>query len=167
VDLSLVHAAHRVITFAECAACHLTGRGSLDGYGPRARELIDLGSLTPAHIYLQAQRARQEAARRLAEMFTGVDAMVLPVVPEPAPGRGTTGDSRFQIPWTLCGFPALSLPTGLGPDGLPPAVQFIADLHQEQALLAAARWSEQVLGLNLAARWEDVTVQREPGPVTS
>lgn len=155
VDLSLVHATHRIITFAECAAGHLTaGQPRLEGYGPRARQLIDLGVVTPAHAYLHAQRVRQDATQRLTAMLAGVDVVVLPVVPEPAPDRATTGDSRLQIPWTLCGFPALALPTGLGPDGLPLAVQFIAGLQDEPALLAAARWSEQVLGAQLAAPLE-------------
>jgi Asp-tRNA(Asn)/Glu-tRNA(Gln) amidotransferase A subunit family amidase len=84
-------------------------------------------------------------------MFADTDAVVLPVVPGPAPGRSTTGESRFQIPWTLGGFPALSLPTGFSRAGLPLAMQFVADLGRESALLAAARWSEQVLGLELPA----------------
>jgi aspartyl-tRNA(Asn)/glutamyl-tRNA(Gln) amidotransferase subunit A len=151
VDLSLVHAAHRVITFAECAAEHLAaGRHSREEYGPRARELIDLGAVTPAHAYLHAQRVRRDTARWLATMFADADVILLPVVPETAPAQTTTGDSRLQIPWTLCGFPALSLPTGLSPTGLPLAMQFIADRCNEQALLTAAHWSERVLGLNLA-----------------
>jgi len=150
VDLSLVHAAHRVITFAECAAQHLTaGPGDPDRYGPRARELLDLGLLTPAHLYLRAETVRQDATARLAAMFSDLEVVLLPVAPEPAPARPTTGDSRLQIPWTLCGFPALALPSGLSPAGLPLAVQFVADRHHEPALLAAARWSERVLGLRL------------------
>jgi Asp-tRNA(Asn)/Glu-tRNA(Gln) amidotransferase A subunit family amidase len=151
VDLSLVHAAHRIITFAECAAEHLAaGRHSRNGYGPRARELIDLGLVTPAHAYLHAQHVRRNTARRLATMFAGADVILLPVVPQPAPAQATTGDSRLQIPWTLCGFPALSLPTGLTPTGLPLAMQLIANRRNEPALLTAAHWSEQVLAPNLA-----------------
>lgn len=151
VDLPLMHAAHRVITFAECAAEHrAAGRERLAEYGPRARELVELGLVTPAHAYLHAQRVRDHAARHLAAMFADVDVVVLPVVAEPAPDRATTGDSRLQIPWTLGGFPALSLPTGLSPAGLPLAVQLVADRHHERELLAAARWSERVLGLELA-----------------
>ena len=82
-------------------------------------------------------------------MFSDLEVVLLPVAPEPAPARPTTGDSRLQIPWTLCGFPALALPSGLSPAGLPLAVQFVADRHHEPALLAAARWSERVLGLRL------------------
>jgi Asp-tRNA(Asn)/Glu-tRNA(Gln) amidotransferase A subunit family amidase len=78
-----------------------------------------------------------------------VDVIVLPAVPEPAPERSTTGDSRYQIPWTLGGFLALSLPAGLSSGGLPLAVQFIADRHHDQTLLTVARWSEQALSLEL------------------
>ena len=151
VDLSLIHAAHRILTFAECAAEHLAaGRHSRNGYGPRARELIDLGLVTPAHAYLHAQHVRRTTTRQLATMFAHADVILLPVVPEPAPAPATTGDSRLQIPWTLCGFPALSLPTGLSPAGLPLAMQLIAAPRNEHALLTAAHWSEQVLALNLA-----------------
>jgi aspartyl-tRNA(Asn)/glutamyl-tRNA(Gln) amidotransferase subunit A len=108
-----------------------------------------LGSLTPAPAYLHAQHVRDDATGRLAAMFTGLDVIALPVTPEPAPGRGTTGDSRLQIPWTLCGFPALALPAGLTPDGLPLAVQFVAPRDHEPALLSAACWSEQALSLRL------------------
>lgn len=150
VDLSLVYAAHRIITFAECAAEHLAaGPHRRNGYGPRARELIDLGMVTPAHAYLHAQQVRRETARRLATMFADVDVILLPVIPEPAPARATTGDSRLQIPWTMCGFPAVSLPTGLSPTGLPLAMQLIADRCKELPLLTAAHWSEHVLALNL------------------
>jgi len=44
-----------------------------------------------------------------------------------------------------------TIPAGLTSAGLPLAMQFIAGAYQETALLAAARWSEQALGLNLAA----------------
>lgn len=152
VELSLVHAAHRIITFAECAAGHLAaGWHSRKEYGPRARELIDLGVVTSAHAYLHAQDVGRDAARRLAAMFTGADVILLPVVPEPAPARATTGNSRLQIPWTVCGFPALSLPAGLSATGLPLAVQ-LTDRGNELALLTAARFSEQVIGLNLTPR---------------
>lgn len=150
VDLTLVHAAHRVITFAECAAEHVTGdRDDHHRYRPRARELIDLGLLTPAPGYLQAQRVRADATRRLAAMLAAAPVLILPVTPGPAPDRATTGDSRLQIPWTLCGFPALSLPAGLSPAGLPLAIQLVAGHQQEATLLATARWCERVLAVSL------------------
>jgi Asp-tRNA(Asn)/Glu-tRNA(Gln) amidotransferase A subunit family amidase len=149
VDLRAIHAAHRVLTFAECAAHHL-GRYRAHGhrYGPRARELLDLGMVTPAHALVAAQRFRRQATAALAAVFSAVDVLVLPVTPGPAPASDTTGDSAFQIPWTLCGLPALTLPSGLI-GGLPVGVQLVGPAHRDGMLLAIARWCEDVLDVRL------------------
>jgi aspartyl-tRNA(Asn)/glutamyl-tRNA(Gln) amidotransferase subunit A len=149
VELRTVHAAHRVITFAECAAQHRARlSGSASGFGPRARELIELGLVTPAYAYVEADRVRREVTKQLSRLFESVDVLVMPVTPAPAPARETTGDSRFQIPWTLCGFPALGLPSGSA-DGLPLGVQVVAARGHDVQLVAYARWCEEVLDVHL------------------
>lgn len=149
VDLGLVHAAHRILTFAECSAHHLPRYPTAaSGYGPRARELLDLGRATPARAYVAAQLVRHDAATALATMFGDVDIVVLPVTPGSPPLRDTTGDSALQIPWTLCGFPSLSLPCGVQA-GLPAAVQLVGAPNHDPALLAAAEWCEAVLDVQL------------------
>jgi aspartyl-tRNA(Asn)/glutamyl-tRNA(Gln) amidotransferase subunit A len=149
VDLTRVHAAHRVITFAECAAHHADRYCRDPGrFGPRARELLDLGLLTPAHAYLHAEVVRRDATERLHELFSNLDVLIVPVTAGSAPPRDTTGDSRFQIPWTLCGFPTLALPTG-DAAGLPLAAQLVTAPTNEATLLTVARWCEDVLDWNL------------------
>ncbi|MBO2450263.1 amidase [Actinomadura barringtoniae] len=145
VDLAAVHAAHRVITFAECALQHARRfRAHAGDYGPRARELIERGLATSALAYLDADRVRRDAAASLAALLDGVDVLLVPATPEPAPPRATTGDSRLQIPWTLCGFPTLVLPSGMS-DGLPLAVQLVGAMNAEATLLAAGLWCESAL----------------------
>jgi Asp-tRNA(Asn)/Glu-tRNA(Gln) amidotransferase A subunit family amidase len=145
VDLAQLHAAHRVITSAECAAEHRARyRKWSHRYGARARELIDLGRVMTATAYLDAQRVRRDATDRLAAFLDEVDLILMPVTPGPAPLRDTTGDSTFQIPWTLGGFPALALPSGQD-QGLPLAVQLVASLGHDSHLLACGRWYEEVL----------------------
>jgi Asp-tRNA(Asn)/Glu-tRNA(Gln) amidotransferase A subunit family amidase len=148
-DLTDVHAAHRIITFAECAWQHRARYGhDRHRYGTRAQELIDLGLTTLAHTYLDAQRLRQHATAQFARLFEHADILAMPVTPEPAPARTTTGDSAFQIPWTLCGFPTLSLPVGLG-HTLPLAIQLVGPPHRDGQLLAASHWCEEVIGTQL------------------
>lgn len=48
---------------------------------------------------------------------------------------------------TLCACPALSMPCGFTPSGLPVGLQIIAPNRQEAKLLGMARWMEEVLGL--------------------
>ena len=151
--LEIAHAAHRIITFAECASLNaeLYSRATAQ-IGPKFRELIELGMLTFAADYLRAQRVRARITRLLREQFSRFDAILVPVAADVAPGRGTTGDSTLQIPWTFCGFPALSLPTGLGRDRLPLAVQLVAAPGTDTQLLSTARWCEAVLGVHMPPR---------------
>ena len=151
--LELAHAAHRVVTLCECAAAHaeLLDRHA-EQLGPKARTLLELGAVTPATGYLRAQRLRRRLAARLQASFQqhGVDALVTPTATGPAPADlSTTGDSLLQLPWTLVGLPAISLPVGLGETGMPLAVQFIGALGADERLLAVARWCEQVLDIDL------------------
>jgi len=62
-----------------------------------------------------------------------------------APGIETTGDPRFCSRWTFVGAPALVIPTGLGPSGLPLGLQLVGARGSDRRLLAAAAWSESLL----------------------
>src|SRR5918995_2152673 len=95
-DLGLVYAAHRAVVFSECAAYHQeTFRQRPEDYGPKLRQLVELGQVTPAVSYIQAQRLRRRFGRTLGETFRGLDALITPTTPTTAPkGLRTTGDRR-------------------------------------------------------------------------
>ena len=80
-----------------------------------------------------------------------VDAVFMPVAASTAPrGLSSTGSSYFNRPWTVSGFPAMSLPTGLDTNGLPFGMQIAAQPYAEQRLLDVAAWCEHVLGFSAA-----------------
>ena len=147
VDFALLHAAHRTVTFAECAAVHEgLYRRHAGRMGEKLRTLIELGLVTPAVSYLQAQRVRAQLSARLQEMLSGLDAVLAPAAPTPAPADLTsTGSSVLQIPWTFGGFPAISIPTGLSDGKMPLAVQLVGAHFTEERLLSAAQWCSEVL----------------------
>jgi aspartyl-tRNA(Asn)/glutamyl-tRNA(Gln) amidotransferase subunit A len=151
-DLGLVYAAHRVVVFSGCAAYHQeTFRQRPEDYGPKLRQIIELGQVTPAVSYIQAQRLRRRFAHRLGKILRGVDALVTPTTPTTAPkGLSATGDRRFQIPWTFAGVPAIDVPSGLDQKGLPFGIQLVGALFDEDGLLATAHWCERVLGVELS-----------------
>src|SRR5215217_364602 len=150
-DLGLVYAAHRTVVFSECAAYHQeTFRQRPEDYGPKLRQLIELGQVTPAVSYIQAQRLRRRFGRRLGETLRGMDALLTPTTPTTAPsGLSATGDRRFQIPWTFAGVPAINVPSGLDRSGLPLGIQLVGALFAEDRLLATAYWCEKALGVDL------------------
>ena len=141
----------RIVMNVECAAFHEEFfRHRADEYGPRLRANIEMGLLIPSVTYLQAQRLRRQFRRDLTELAGRVDALLMPATPAPAPqDLNTTGDAAFQAPWTSAGLPTVVVPSGLSEDGLPLGVQFAAPPFEEGRLLAAARWCETALGVDM------------------
>ena len=145
------HAAHRVVMAVECAAFHEEMfRGNAHQYAPKLRSFIEGGMLMPGVRYLQAQRMRRAFRREMESLVAGGDILLTPTTPSPAPkDLTTTGDPLFQSPWTSCGLPTVTIPSGLSASGLPLGVQLIGAPFREDLLLAAARWCEQALGVTL------------------
>ncbi len=110
-----------------------------------------MGLVIPGVDYLRAQRLRRLFQQEVPQMFHDVDILVTPSTPTPAPRNlGTTGDARFQSPWTHAGVPTITLPTGLSQAGMPLGLQLIAPALEEERLLRAARWCEAALHVTLA-----------------
>ena len=126
-------------------------RTQREQYGPRLRETIEMGLVIPSVDYLRAQRLRRLFQQEVLQMFTDVDILVTPSAPAPAPrDLHTTGDARFQSPWSHAGVPTITLPSGLSQTGMPLGIQLIAPALAEERLLRAARWCEAALNVTLA-----------------
>ena len=140
----------RIVMNVECAAFHEEWlRHRADEYGPRLRANIEMGLLIPAVTYLQAQRLRRQFRRDLTRLAAGVDALLTPATPAPAPrDLTTTGDAAFQAPWTSAGLPTIVIPSGLAGDGLPLGIQLAGPPFAEGRLLAVAGWCEAALGFD-------------------
>ena len=105
----------------EGAAVHRANfAASPDAYSPNVRGVVEAGMLIPALTYIQAQRFRRRFRRDMEEAIRPFDVLLTPSTGTPAPEDLTnTGNPMFQSPWTTCGFPAVTLPTGLSRSGLP------------------------------------------------
>ena len=136
----------------ECASYHEEQfRTHADDYSLNLRERIEMGLLTPATHYIQAQRFRRLFRREMDSLAQQWDVLLTPTTPTAAPrDLTTTGDPVFQSPWTSCGLPTITIPSGLSPStGLPLGVQLAASSFSEGRLLAVARWCEEVLNVGL------------------
>ena len=151
-DFATLLAAHRVVMTVEAAAVHQRDFAARpDDYAPNVRSVVQEGLLTPAVSYVQAQRTRNRFRREMLEAIRPFDVILTPSATTPAPRNlGSTGDPRFQIPWTSTGFPSVTLPSGLSRSGLPLGVQLSARPFGERMLFRAARWCEQALATDLA-----------------
>lgn len=147
-SFSAVHAAHRTVMITEAAAYHEeTFRSRMKDYRPNLRGMIATGLLVPASTYLKAQRIRSQFIREIRSLLEGFDCLLTPATTTPAPkGMSSTGDPAFNSPWSFCGFPAITIPSGLTKDGLPLGIQLVGHPFDEERLLSVACWCERVLG---------------------
>ena len=116
-----------------------------DDVSERARAFFARGKAIATVEYDGAIRERLRLIAAFNEWAAQYDAVLtIPAVGE-APGLDTTGDPRFCSRWTFVGAPALVIPTGLGPSGLPLGLQLVGARGSDRRLLAAAAWAETLL----------------------
>jgi aspartyl-tRNA(Asn)/glutamyl-tRNA(Gln) amidotransferase subunit A len=115
-------------------------------YAPYVRSMVEVGMTLPAYAYASALRLRDVLRDLALERWTPFDAIALPTVDTTAPTPETTGNRALQAAATLLGLPSISIPIGLGDDGLPIGLQLIAP-HPAGAcdLLRIARWVETLI----------------------
>ncbi len=142
----------RVIATAEGAAVHQEAfEEGADRYGPLLRETLREGLSIDAVTYAQAQERRVRFSVDLRSLSEQVDVLLTPTTPSPAlPDLTNTGNSMFQGPWTSCGLPTITVPSGVAISGLPLGVQLVGSSFGEEKLLSAARWCERVLDIGLS-----------------
>jgi Asp-tRNA(Asn)/Glu-tRNA(Gln) amidotransferase A subunit family amidase len=117
---------------------------------PATVDLVSLALDTGADAYV-ATRRRRLAYTRWFDDLLGDDAVVLGAVMAtdaiaaegPEGGAGSTGDAYLTAPHNLTGNPALSLPAGRFPSGVPFGLQVTGPRFGDDLLLdVAAAWEE-------------------------
>lgn len=149
-SFTAVHAAHRVIMTSEVATVHkITFQTRMNEYRPNLRSMIASGLCIDATTYLDAQRIRSHFIKDALSLFEHCDCLVMPSTPSAAPkGLASTGDPAFNSPWSFCGFPVLTLPSGLTMAGLPLGMQLVAKPFREDRLLQTGAWCEEVINFD-------------------
>jgi aspartyl-tRNA(Asn)/glutamyl-tRNA(Gln) amidotransferase subunit A len=128
-------------------------------YSQNTLDRLELGTLLPGTIYVQAQRVRRVVMDAYKELFSRIDALASPVGPEasyrlenaPAEPVVESGDrmrtlTRFTGPFNLTGLPAITVPCGFADDGLPVGLQLVTRDFAEPLLFQIADTLEQQIG---------------------
>ena len=110
------------------------------------RRTIANGERLPEPEYRAALAERERLIEAVAVWAGQYDGILCPSTLGEAPGLATTGDPRPCFRWTLVGSPAVTLPSGTGPAGLPLGLQICAAPGSDRALVDAAAWVEAALG---------------------
>ena len=107
---------------------------------------LDEGRTISDSAYQDALCFRGQLQEDLSAFLKVFDAILTPPANGEAPATlDSTGDPAFCTIWTLCGVPAITIPTGLGPQGLPLGLQIVGPFREDDKLLGVAQWCEEQL----------------------
>jgi len=109
---------------------------------PTLRDYVRGGAAISRADYDAALKERQRLIASFADWASSYDAIVTPPTTGEASTPETTGDPRFCTRWTLTGAPAVTIPTGLGPNGLPLGLQLVGAPGADRRTLRTAAWAE-------------------------
>jgi aspartyl-tRNA(Asn)/glutamyl-tRNA(Gln) amidotransferase subunit A len=156
--------ANRVMTTADAAAFyHERMAQRIQDFGEDVRLRLESGAAVTSTEYIQVRHLQTVLRRRYIEFFQAYDILLTPTTPVVAPIIVFGPDAieqarlltRFTSPFNLVGLPALSLPCGFTPDGLPFGLQIVSRAWGEEAVLQAAFAYEQETEWNL--QWPELS----------
>ena len=126
------------------------------GFGKEVRRRILIGTyvLSAGYYdayYLQAQKVRTRIKWDFDQAFQICDVILTPTAPSTAFGIGERMDDPIQmylndvftVPVNLAGLPGMSVPAGVGADGLPLGLQLIGRPFDEETMLKVGAVLEQ------------------------
>lgn len=152
-DVSSLAELSRAVVYAEATGLHASMlRDAAKDYSPQVRLRASTGLGIPAPVYLAALGLRRPILQQFVEqVFSRCDALFTPTIPLMVPRRDATdvgaGESLWPIlarlvrctaPINFLGLPAISVPAGLDPQGLPIGAQLVGRPFSESILLRLA-----------------------------
>ena len=139
-DIDAINRRHRLLTAAEAAQEHAVWFAKYrDLYRPKTAEVILQGQQVSAAELRDARAGQIELRNQLeaVKRQAGIDLWLSPAATGEAPaGLHATGDPIMNLPWTHAGLPALTMPAGASPRGLPLGLQLTASFMHDERLIA-------------------------------
>ena len=163
-DVHLPHAGEIATVYlhlvlADAAAYHArTLESRPQDYTPNVRLRLEMARYVLAEDYIRALRGKAIITKEVDRALRGVDVLICPALSIPAPPIGATtmpvkGGTdavrtlmlRCTQPFNVSGHPAISLPCGKTPGGMPIGLQLVGPKGRTAALVQAALAVEKVI----------------------
>lgn len=142
------------------ASCYhaATLTASSGKYSPGVRLRLEMGRYLLAEDFVRAMRLREALTQAVDRALDGCEALLLPGMAIPAPplGAQTVAVDGATAPvratmlrltqlFNISGHPAVALPAGRGPDGLPRSLQLVGHRGRTERLLEVAAAVEHII----------------------
>ena len=149
---ALVPPVYLHIVMAEAAEYHAATLEAVpEKYVPAVRTRLEMGRYVLGEDYVRAMRGREALRQAVDAALAGADALLLPTLAITAPPLGANSVDvggikepvrgitlRLTQTFNITGHPAMSIPMGLSPDGLPCGCQIVGRHGATRQLLRIA-----------------------------
>jgi aspartyl-tRNA(Asn)/glutamyl-tRNA(Gln) amidotransferase subunit A len=145
-----VHYGHRNLEATSLNDLYKQSRA--EGFGEEVKRRILLGTFVLSAgyydaYYQKAQQVRRLIREKMEELLGSFDIIISPVTPTPAFNIGENIDDPlvmyladiYTVLASLTGIPAIAIPLGNNPEGLPLSIQLMARHFGEQELLSLSQ----------------------------
>jgi aspartyl-tRNA(Asn)/glutamyl-tRNA(Gln) amidotransferase subunit A len=149
-----VHAGYRHPESTDLESVYKKSRS--EGFGVEVQRRIMLGTFVLSSGYYDAYFGKAQAARRLVQEWTDkilaeYDLILCPTAPTTAfeIGREVSDptvnylEDIFTVQANIAGIPAVSIPMGVHPNGLPMGLQLMGAEGADMDVLAMAQWIQK------------------------
>lgn len=147
-DIQDINQRHQRLVAAEIARVHASWfQENADRYRSATREIITAGMEVAEKELAPLRRSGTRLRSALFETMARhrLDAWICPSAMGEAPaGLATTGSPLMNLPWTHAGLPAVTVPAGKGPGGLPLGIQLVGPFMADEFLAALSNRIERL-----------------------
>ena len=154
---------HGIVFCAESAAYHrATFPGRRNDYPPLVRRFLGYADDHTGADYVAAMRRREEMTRGVEALFDGIDILIVPTLPVPAPQRDTEtltlagreheftlGMVRYTCLFDHTGHPVVAMPVEVLGPGVAVSAQVVAPLGRDAVAVDFAQRLEGEMDLRI------------------
>jgi aspartyl-tRNA(Asn)/glutamyl-tRNA(Gln) amidotransferase subunit A len=172
-DVATAHADGYLIIMAELASLQEPDFDRMDAFDAGTQARIEQGRTFSATAYLRAMRRRPLVLRRVLEALDKVDALVTPGLGSEAAFlddltvevNGARHPLQLILPrntmlFDYTGMPALMLPSGVGRNGLPVAIQIVGKPYDDALCLGMGSAFQRITEFHRRAPADTVAVDK-------
>ena len=137
---------HEVVMAYEAARTLVWESEHDDQLSGEMRQFLEQGWATSPDTYRDVIRRIAVLATDMAAALAWSDAVLCPASLGAAPlGLGSTGSPACSRPWQALAMPAVTIPGLTDANRIPLGIQLVGKRHDDDRLLAVARWLENIL----------------------
>ena len=146
-----INEARKIVEYSEVYTFHNSFFNEhIKSYKLNTKTRVKSGKYISASDYIRSLKLISQFRKDMKKSLENFDVIIMPTNNNLVPkNKKTTGDSKFQSPWTAAGLPSISIPSGIDRNGMPLGIQIVGNYLNDYKLLKASNWIKNVINFDI------------------